>query len=178
MGSRRWPPEFVRRAELRHLRAALLSSVADAVGITGNTRTMGLHGQGGIGKTVLATAVARDPEVRQHFPEGVFWVSLGERVDLVTAQLDLLSRLGLARPDLRTPSQGLEHLRRAMADRRCLLVVDDVWSTAAAAAFRAAGPNGRVLYTTRSADVLRGVGADVERVEVLPPGPPVSCSPA
>jgi WD40 repeat protein len=164
------PPEFVSRAELKDTRDALLTTGADAVGITGNARTMGLHGQGGIGKTVLATAVARDAEVRNRFPDGVFWVTVGEQVDLVTAQLELLSRLGIGRPDLRTPSQGLEHLRRAMADRRCLLVVDDVWSTASAAAFRAAGPQGRVLYTTRNAAVLQGVGADVQRVEVLPTG--------
>jgi hypothetical protein len=42
-----------------------------------------------------------------------------------------------------------------------------VWSAAAAAAFRAAGPAGRVLYTSRDAAVLDSVQARVKRVEVL-----------
>ncbi len=55
-----------------------------------------------------------------------------------------------------------------MAERQCLVVVDDVWSAAAAGAFAAAGPRGRVLYTTRDERVLRDVGAEVQRVDVLP----------
>ena len=50
-----------------------------------------------------------------------------------------------------------------------LLVVDDVWSAAAAQAFRVTGPRGRVLYTTRDPAVLAAVGAVAERVDVLSP---------
>ena len=46
-----------------------------------------MYGQGGIGKTVLAAAPARDAEVRRYFPDGVFWVTVGEQGDLVAAQL-------------------------------------------------------------------------------------------
>jgi hypothetical protein len=28
---------------------------------------------GGIGKTVLAVSLARNPEVRQAFPDGIYW---------------------------------------------------------------------------------------------------------
>ena len=129
---------------------------------------LGLHGQGGIGKTVLAAALARDEAVRRHFPDGVFWVTVGERGDLVAAQIGLLERLGDGHPELRSAIQGLGLLRQALADRRCLLVVDDVWSAAAAAAFRATGPRGRVLYTTRDPAVLDGVAAEVVQIGVLP----------
>ena len=96
-------------------------------------------------------------------------MTVGERGDLVAAQIDLLQRLGAAHPELRSVTQGLVLLREALADRRCLLVVDDVWSVAAAAAFRAVGPRGRVLYTTRDPAVLEGVGAAIQRIDVLPP---------
>ena len=55
-----------------------------------------------------------------------------------------------------------------LAERRCLLVVDDVWSAAAAAAFKVAGPAGRVLYTTRDPAVLAGVTGRVVELGVLP----------
>ena len=108
-------------------------------------------------------------QVRRRFPDGVFWVTVGEQGDLVAAQLGLLARLGAAHPELRSAGQGLALLREALADRRCLLVVDDVWSAAAAAAFRAAGPRGRVLYTTRDPAVLEGVAADVVRARGAAP---------
>ena len=48
-----------------------------------------------------------------------------------------------------------------------LLVIDDVWSAAAAQAFRVTGPRGRVLYTTRDPAVLAAVHAVAEQVGVL-----------
>ncbi len=136
------PRALVAREELAGLRATVLRAGDGVVGVTG--AAMGLHGQGGIGKTVLAAAIARDEAVRRHFPNGVFWVTVGERADLVAAQIGLLERLGAAHPELRSASHGVELLRQVLVGRRCLLVVDDVWSAAAAAAFRAAGPAGRV----------------------------------
>ena len=160
------PRAVVVREELAALREAVLAAGDGVVGVTG--AALGVHGQGGIGKTVLAAALARDEQVRRRFPDGVFWVTVGEQGDLVAAQLGLLARLGAAHPELRSAGQGLGLLREALADRRCLLVVDDVWSAAAAAAFRAVGPRGRVLYTTRDPAVLDGVAADVVQLGVLP----------
>jgi hypothetical protein len=72
------PLGFVEREEIGELRAALLSGGRGAVAITGGGG-LGLYGQGGIGKTVLAAALARDDELRRHFPDGVYWIALGER---------------------------------------------------------------------------------------------------
>ena len=97
------------REELAGLREAVLGAGDGVVGVTGTA--LGLHGQGGIGKTVLAAALARDEAVRRHFPDGVFWVTVGEQGDLVAAQIGLLERLGAAHPELRSASQGLVLLR-------------------------------------------------------------------
>src|SRR5262249_32958630 len=67
------PGGYLERGELDSLRAALVGAGAGAVGLTGDVHAFGLHGQGGIGKTVLAAAAAHDPVVRKHFPDGVFW---------------------------------------------------------------------------------------------------------
>ena len=160
------PLGFVRRDELNQLRAALLAAGEGAMAITG-AQGLGLHGQGGIGKTVLAVALARDTLLRRHFPDGIYWVTLGERPDLVGAQLDLLARVEVRAGEVRSTLDGVKALRETLADRRCLIVVDDVWSAAAAQAFDATGPQGRVLYTTRDPAALRDVRAQVRRIEVL-----------
>ncbi len=159
----------VERVELAGLRDALFGEGAGTVGITGRGRAVGLHGQGGIGKTVLAAALARGTGVRRRFPDGVYWVTVGERADVVALQLALLERLGVTtRPQLRARQVAATLLRKVLHQRRCLLVVDDVWTVAAAAAFDVTGPLGRVLYTTRDERVLEEVGAQVRRVDVLP----------
>jgi WD40 repeat protein len=158
------PVEFVEREEFKALREGLVRGDKYAAGITG---PVGLHGKGGIGKTVLASALAHDEEVRRCFRDGVFWITVGERADLVMLQIALLKQLGAASADLRSLDEGAERLREALAERRCLLVVDDVWSADATRAFRAAGRSGRVLYTTREIRVLDAIGANVTRIDVL-----------
>jgi hypothetical protein len=148
------PPGYVDRSELAGLIEAITGVDSGAVGVVGGSRSFGLQGQGGIGKSVLAAAVAREPGVRRRFPDGVFWVTVGEAADVLAAQLDLLSRLDPAAEKPRTSSEVQKTLRAALAERRVLLVVDDVWSDAAALAFRATGPQGRILYTTRRSSTL------------------------
>ncbi len=160
------PIGFVARDELEGLRDALLRGFDGAIGVTG--KRLGLHGQGGIGKTVLAAALARDDSVRRHFPDGVFWVTVGERPDLVALQIELLGRVGAARSDLRSAREGLSLLRDALTERQCLLIVDDVWSVAAVQAFAAIGPHGRVLLTTRDENVLSAMHVEVHPVDLLP----------
>lgn len=97
----------------------------------------------------------------------MFWVTLGEAPDLVGEQVGLLERLGGAGDAVGTTLDGVRALRGVLERRRCLVVVDDVWSAAGAQAFDATGPEGRVLYTTRDAATLRDVRAVVRRIEVL-----------
>ena len=101
------PAEYLERGELGGLRTALLGAGTGAVGVTGEVPAVGLHGQGGIGKTVLAAAAACDPVVRAHFPDGVFWVTAGEQPDLVGLQTSLLSRLGAAGTAPRSATEGV-----------------------------------------------------------------------
>jgi WD40 repeat protein len=152
------PLGYVERTDLELLRETVLQAA---------TATLGLHGQGGIGKSVLAAALAVDDQVRRHFPDGIYWVSVGERADLVPIQVDLLRRLGNTDAQVRSASDGLRALRETLATRRVLLVVDDVWRDGDAAALRVTGPRGRVLYTSRDDRALAAVNAERQQVDVL-----------
>jgi hypothetical protein len=115
---------------------------------------------------VLAAAVAADDRIRRRFTDGVFWVAVGERPALLALQLDLLVRVGV-RSEARTPEEATAALRAALSGKRAQLVIDDVWSTGDAAAFRVIGPRGRLLYTYRDPGVVEAVGAAAHRIGVL-----------
>lgn len=163
------PLGYLVRGELEGVRAAAAAADADASGAAGGTSATGLHGQGGIGKSVLAAAVARDDQVRRRFSDGVYWVTVGERPDLFAILIELIHRIGDPDPPPRTVLEARSRIRGLLADRRTLLVVDDVWSDAAAEALLVTGPAGAVLYTTRDPQVLVAVRALGHRLDVLPP---------
>src|SRR4029079_14992522 len=73
------PPHFLGRPkELARLKALVLSPMARAIGVTGRALRTGVQGMGGIGKSVLAAWLSRDADVDTAFPDGIFWISLGQ----------------------------------------------------------------------------------------------------
>ena len=94
-----------------------------------------MRGEGGVGKSVLAAAVARLDDVRREFPDGVYWLTVGQ--DPVGAGVevlrDLAKRVG-AEAGFRTASEGRVVLQDALAGRRVLVVGDDVWEPGVAQA--------------------------------------------
>ena len=161
------PPGYLVREELAGVIDAVIAVEGGAVGLTGQVSAIGLHGQGGIGKTVLAAAVARDEGIRRRFPDGVYWVSLGEKPDILGIQLELLARVGARDRVPRTVVEARNALREVLAPQRVLVVIDDVWSDAAALAFQVTGPHGRLLYTSRDPHALTTAGARLYLVDVL-----------
>jgi hypothetical protein len=66
------------------LKQAVLGVTDRAIGIIGATpegERIGLHGMGGIGKTVLAIDLVNNDEVRRAFPDGIFWLTLGQTIE-------------------------------------------------------------------------------------------------
>jgi transcriptional regulator with XRE-family HTH domain len=163
------PPHFLPRpGELQRLKDALLGGDRPRLAITGQGR-VGVQGMGGIGKSVLAAAVARDDAVRAAFPDGVHWLTLGQSPALTARQAQLAEGLGDGPRAFTDVQQGRARLGELLASRRCLLVLDDVWQADHAAAFDVLGPGCRLLLTTRDADVLAAVGAAEHRLDVLAP---------
>ena len=55
---------------------------------------VGLAGMGGVGKSVLAAALANDEAIRRAFPDGVIWVELGQDPELTERQAQVAASLG------------------------------------------------------------------------------------
>jgi DNA replication protein DnaC len=100
------PPNFLPRdTDLAVLKAEVLAGSQQSVGITSITsapalqhaatppQRAGLHGMGGIGKTVLAAALAHDTAVRAAFPDGIFWLTISQTPDLLSRQHQLAQAL-------------------------------------------------------------------------------------
>ena len=155
-----------RASAVAALKRALLEGREQRHGI-GAVAKAGVHGQGGIGKTVLAIALAQDDEVRRAFADGVFWLTVGQEPDLAALQRLLFEMVTGRREEFVSTNLGEVALREALGDKSCLLVLDDVWHGAHATAFDVLGERGRLLVTTRDAGILRALGARAENVDVL-----------
>jgi tetratricopeptide (TPR) repeat protein len=115
-----------------------------------------LNGLPGVGKTTLAIALAHDPEVLNHFREGVLWAGLGRQPDVVTLLGVWAEAIGVPAEALARRASMAERvalLHTAIGGRRMLLVIDDAWTIEAALALRVGGPNCAHLLTTRLANV-------------------------
>jgi WD40 repeat protein len=166
------PPHFVaREQDLFDLKRALLELRQPYVGISGAARghKAGLHGQGGIGKTVLATALVHDADVQATFCDGIYWLTLGQEPNNLALQQQLAAMLDLSDEASR---RGIlaETLRTVLRDKCCLVVLDDVWRLSDAQALDLLGSAGRMLITTRDELLLASLRAHTRRIDALERG--------
>jgi len=112
-----------------------------------------LHGMGGAGKSVLATAFARSAETRRACADGIIWLRLGTEPDISHLLKRLSNVLGIVAEDT-----GLEEkLHHHFEGKRYLVVLDDAWEMEQIQPFcRILGPQSRLLITARQS-VLPGV---------------------
>jgi tetratricopeptide (TPR) repeat protein len=156
------PPHFTGREDDLAKFTQLLTS-GQNVAITA------LQGLGGIGKTALAQKLAE--RVRDQFPGGVLWWTLGPSADVFTA-LDVWARHANPNADLRDYPRAED---RAEAVRPLLarlgklcVIIDDIWDEAAARTLMSAiPPGGPILITTRDGDLAKSLRCRVERIDAL-----------
>ena len=129
-----------------------------------------VRGWPGIGKTALATVFANDTDVKNAFPDGVLWTSLGQTPKLIQEMAAWGRALG-AEEILRAPTlkDATARLTDLLRPRRLLMVVDDVWEVEHVAPFKQArGKDCALLVTTRLPMVASGLSLADEAVYILP----------
>ena len=124
-----------------------------------------VHGLPGFGKTVLAAESLRSPAMlREVFPGGVFWLSLGRMMKedefdsslLLEKIRNFILRVDKHRYKPPNLEAATDYLQKVMIEQHpsSLLVLDDVWESDTAQAF---GVRCRVLVTSRNADITSEV---------------------
>ncbi|MFZ4664223.1 MAG: NB-ARC domain-containing protein [Caldilineaceae bacterium] len=141
------PHHFLGRDEL----------VADLVKrlCAGQTTALAADGLPGVGKTTLAVALARHPQLLAHFRDGILWAGLGRLADVASIQATWGDALGVDLRDLPHPYARTQRLTNAIGHRRLLLVLDDVWQWEAADQLRCSAPGVATLLTTRDQAIAR-----------------------
>jgi hypothetical protein len=150
------PPHYVERD-------ALAPALSRLVGGHGRGKVLSisaLHGQGGIGKTTLAAAIARSEMISERYSDGVLWASLGPEPQVLNELLSWLHAVGEFRSVAWTVQSASGYLRTWLEDRAVLLVIDDVWRPEDARPFLVGGGNCSVLITTRRSHITDDLGAE------------------
>lgn len=151
-----------RLSPLARLRELLLGAVPVTV------VTAVIHGMGGLGKTVLARAACDDPLLRDAFPDGILWATVGQnpRSDgshprIQEIQSNWITILGGNSSAASNETRGKVELQRLLEDRAMLLVLDDVWDRQDIEFLLIKTQRCRILITTRDRTI-------VEQAAVLP----------
>jgi WD40 repeat protein len=136
---------------------------AEAMGVA-----LGIHGPSGIGKSVLAAALATDMDTRTDYTDGVYWISLTEEPDTIEHQQISLLRSVADLPDAMWTRAGARRmLRQVFADKRALIILDGVRTAEEILAFNLAESPSRLLFTCTDPSLLREFNAVDHAIEPL-----------
>jgi DNA-binding SARP family transcriptional activator len=139
--------------------------------LAGGRRCCGVHGMAGVGKTTVAVHAAY--RLTGMFPDGQLYVNLGATATRgplrpVEAIGRLLAMLGTPAAEVpRDQQRAAALLRTVLADRRVLVVLDDVVDTGGIHDLLPTTPGGAVILVSRPASTALA-GADLIRLRALP----------
>ena len=120
------------------------------------------------GKTSVATAVMNDPDISSTFGANRYWVWFGEARRAVSAQMSLLRGLTGEIVPVTDTVDGREKLGRALSDKKCLIVVDDIRTADQASAFEGLDRYATFVCTARDPAIgtaLNAVAIPLEPVD-------------
>jgi WD40 repeat protein len=123
-------------------------------------KRLGLLGMGGIGKSIIATALARDLKIRERFPDGVIWVTLGQEPNILARQSQIAEALGEKNRFFQDSQQGKAIIGQLASDKKLLLILDDAWDVRHVANFDVLPDDSCIILTTREETVIDAFGAE------------------
>ncbi|MBM3495618.1 MAG: hypothetical protein FJX72_15040 [Armatimonadetes bacterium] len=153
------PPEplYGRANEIEHMVRWLSAQSASGMLLTGCS---------GSGKSALASWVADHAQRSGDFPDGVYWISLGEKPPIAEIQTALTGSRRLVESNSTRKYVLHDEYRAAMAERRSLLVLDDVTDIADVMALSPGAPQVLILATLCDTNVA--LSDQWQRVELGP----------
>jgi len=127
---------------------AALKAKLQVKGISPQNSPIVIEAAGGMGKSLLAARIAHDEAVQALFPDGVFWLGLGENPNLFQHYTDIAKVLGKTAMGFIDLDEATTFMQDIFAARSCLFILDEVADLEAVLAVNSLGTNCRVLVTT------------------------------
>ncbi|XP_042447463.1 disease resistance protein RGA2-like [Zingiber officinale] len=123
-----------------------------------------LVGIGGVGKTTLAQLVYKDEEIQNHFAVKI-WICVSENFNVQRLTKEMIESVTETEHDSQMKLDVLQNiLKREIASKMILLVLDDVWNEdkeewrKLCAPFMYAAAGSKVIVTTRSKSIADKIG--------------------
>jgi transcriptional regulator with XRE-family HTH domain len=141
-------------------RHAILTEVKERLLAGENVAVDGLPG---IGKTALATVLAMDPQVWDHFCDGILWAGLGPRPNVLGHLMRWSMLLGVVPSqidNINSREDWGRALRAAIGTRRLLLIIDDACTVEDALALQVGGSACAYVVTTHFSEVALAFGQE------------------
>ena len=108
----------------------------------------------GAGKSVIATELAHNEEVRLTFPDGIFWISVGTEADILTQQIALIKQFTKSIPEIFDIEEATKYLNKLCETKACLIILDDVWDSQDILAFNIAAEHCQLMVNTSDENML------------------------
>jgi tetratricopeptide (TPR) repeat protein len=134
----------------------------------GTSPAVAVHGLPGVGKSAVAVILAHHPKIRSTFSDGVLWAGLGPSGDPASHLAAWAAALDVKINEREQPDEVARNIGTAIAQRKMLLIIDDVWSSTHAALMRCGGPNCKYVLTTRDLAIAREFADAANVIHVLP----------
>ncbi|PQM39668.1 hypothetical protein Pyn_01833 [Prunus yedoensis var. nudiflora] len=127
------------------------------------SRVVSIWGMPGLGKTTLAKQVYQNDKVKRHF-DCFAWVCISQQCQGREVLKEILTKLISPTNEQRQEIADLgkdqiaERLWNTQRERKCLVVLDDIWTSDAWSSLQAGFPmneetESRILFTTRNKEV-------------------------
>ncbi|XP_057510805.1 putative disease resistance RPP13-like protein 1 [Actinidia eriantha] len=133
-----------------------------------------ITGMGGIGKTTLAQVVYNDEVVKKYFNLKA-WICVSDNFDIMRITKEIVGYVLGDSSGSKTLDQVQDQLKNALAGKKFLIVLDDVWDVKynewniLKSPFRDGAPGCKVIVTTRDTKVASMMGTvQYHALECLP----------